>query len=70
MGTLFMEFGDILVQFNIFDAMKHPWDDHSIFHIDLINDLVDDHFSDFVHDIDLSLFSDSHDYHVCSDSGM
>ena len=27
-GTLFMEFGDIFVHFNILDAMKHPSEDH------------------------------------------
>ncbi|RDX85443.1 hypothetical protein CR513_33366, partial [Mucuna pruriens] len=32
-GTLSMEFGDNLVQFNIFEALKHPVEDHSIFSI-------------------------------------
>ncbi|RDY07591.1 hypothetical protein CR513_08267, partial [Mucuna pruriens] len=36
-----MEFGDTLVQFNIFEAMKHPTEDHSLFGIDLINELVE-----------------------------
>ncbi|RDX95321.1 hypothetical protein CR513_22180, partial [Mucuna pruriens] len=31
---------DVLVQFNIFEAMKHPTEDHSLFGIDLINELV------------------------------
>ncbi|RDX64266.1 hypothetical protein CR513_57190, partial [Mucuna pruriens] len=31
---LSMEFGDTLVQFNIFEAMKHPTKDHSLFGID------------------------------------
>ncbi|RDX97218.1 hypothetical protein CR513_20019, partial [Mucuna pruriens] len=39
-GTLSMEFGDTLVQFNIFEAMKHPTKDHSLFGIDLIDKLV------------------------------
>ncbi|RDX98628.1 hypothetical protein CR513_18417, partial [Mucuna pruriens] len=39
-GTLSMEFGDTLVQFNIFEAMKHPTEDHSLFGIDLINELI------------------------------
>nr|KYP34408.1 hypothetical protein KK1_044635 [Cajanus cajan] len=30
-GTLSMEFGDYIVQFNIFEAMKHPPENHSIF---------------------------------------
>ncbi|RDX69870.1 hypothetical protein CR513_50961, partial [Mucuna pruriens] len=38
-GTLSMEFGDTLVQFNIFEAMKHPTEDHSLFGIDLIEEL-------------------------------
>jgi len=42
-----MEFDDIVVRFNILDAMKHPSEDHSIFHVDIIDDVVDDHISDF-----------------------
>ncbi|RDY00910.1 hypothetical protein CR513_15821, partial [Mucuna pruriens] len=38
-GTLSMEFGDTLVQFNVFEAMKHPTKDHSLFGIDLIEEL-------------------------------
>ncbi|RDY00002.1 hypothetical protein CR513_16865, partial [Mucuna pruriens] len=41
-GTLSMEFDDTLVQFNIFEAMKHPIEDHSLFGIDLINELVEE----------------------------
>ena len=36
-----MEFDDIVVRFNILDAMKHPSKDHSIFHVDIIDDTVD-----------------------------
>ncbi|RDX96998.1 Retrovirus-related Pol polyprotein from transposon 17.6, partial [Mucuna pruriens] len=42
-GTLSMEFGDTLVQFNIFEAMKNPVKDTSIFGIDLIDKLVKEH---------------------------
>ncbi|RDY06276.1 hypothetical protein CR513_09760, partial [Mucuna pruriens] len=42
-GTLSMEFGDNLVQSNIFEAMKHPNEDHSLFSIDLIDELVEEH---------------------------
>ncbi|RDX99386.1 hypothetical protein CR513_17561, partial [Mucuna pruriens] len=42
-GTLSMEFGDHLVQFNIFEAMKHPTEDHSLFGIYLIDELVGEH---------------------------
>ncbi|RDX86591.1 hypothetical protein CR513_32056, partial [Mucuna pruriens] len=59
--TLLMEFGDTLVQFNIFEAMKHPIEDHSLFGIDLIDELVeeclqldgnDEDISDFAGDTD------------------
>ncbi|RDX78154.1 hypothetical protein CR513_41608, partial [Mucuna pruriens] len=40
-GTLSMEFGDTLVQFNIFEAMKHTTEDYSLFGIDLIDELVE-----------------------------
>ncbi|RDY13311.1 hypothetical protein CR513_01778, partial [Mucuna pruriens] len=40
--TLLMEFGDTLMQFNIFEAMKHPTEDHSLFSMDLIDELVED----------------------------
>ncbi|RDX94914.1 Retrovirus-related Pol polyprotein from transposon 17.6, partial [Mucuna pruriens] len=41
--TLSMEFGDNLVQFNIFEAMQHPIKDHSLFGIDVIDELVEEH---------------------------
>ncbi|RDY03440.1 Retrovirus-related Pol polyprotein, partial [Mucuna pruriens] len=61
-GTLSMEFGDTLVQFNIFEVVKHPTEDHSLFGIDLIDELVEEHFqldpdnddiSNFARDIDI-----------------
>ncbi|XP_027364478.1 uncharacterized protein LOC113871585, partial [Abrus precatorius] len=45
-GTLTMEFGDSIVRFNILDAMKHPLEEHSVFQIDLLDDLIDDQCSD------------------------
>ncbi|RDX69822.1 hypothetical protein CR513_51013, partial [Mucuna pruriens] len=42
-GTLLMEFGDTLVQFNIFEAMKHPIEDHSLFGIDLLDEIVEEY---------------------------
>ncbi|RDY05003.1 hypothetical protein CR513_11206, partial [Mucuna pruriens] len=42
--TLSMEFNDTLVQFNIFEAMKHPTEDHSLFGIDMIEELVEEYF--------------------------
>ncbi|CAJ2633227.1 uncharacterized protein LOC123890943 [Trifolium pratense] len=35
-GTMSMEFGDIVAKFNIFDAMKHPVEEHSVFYMDLV----------------------------------
>jgi len=47
-----MEFGDIVSHFNILDAMKHLSEDHSIFHAELIDDIVDEYVldSDYLHD--------------------
>ncbi|RDX61882.1 hypothetical protein CR513_59845, partial [Mucuna pruriens] len=39
-GMLSMEFDDNLVQFNIFEAIKHPIEDHSLFGIDVIDKIV------------------------------
>nr|KYP33052.1 hypothetical protein KK1_046141 [Cajanus cajan] len=48
-GALSMEFGDIFVHFNIMDAMKFPFEDHShyVFRAKLIYDLIDEHIHDF-----------------------
>ena len=37
-----MEFDDSIVRFNILDAMKHPVEEYSVFHIDVIDDLVEE----------------------------
>ncbi|RDX92306.1 hypothetical protein CR513_25582, partial [Mucuna pruriens] len=42
-GTLSMEFGDTLVQFNIFEAIKHPTEDHSIFGINFLDEIVEEY---------------------------
>ncbi|RDX86908.1 Retrovirus-related Pol polyprotein, partial [Mucuna pruriens] len=54
-GTLSMKFSDNMVQFNIFEAMKHPTENHSIFGIDVMELLVDDYIQ---LDISLSKFFD------------
>ncbi|RDX95959.1 hypothetical protein CR513_21449, partial [Mucuna pruriens] len=36
-----MDFGDTSVKFNIFEALKHPTEDHSIFNINTIDGLVE-----------------------------
>ena len=46
-STLSMEFGDIVVHFNIHDAMKHPSEDHSIFRTEILDQIVDDYMFDF-----------------------
>ncbi|KAJ9130123.1 hypothetical protein P3X46_034999 [Hevea brasiliensis] len=43
-GTLTMEFDGETVKFNIFDAMKYPTDDHSVFSIDVVDTFVQDVF--------------------------
>ena len=42
-----MEFGYIVVHFNILDAMKHQYEDHSIFRAKIIDQIVDDYMFDF-----------------------
>ena len=74
--TLFMEFGDDVVHFNIFYAMRHPTEEHFVFLVDIIDDAVDNVdictnlISDFF-DFDLGSFNyacdDSNDFiEVCS----
>ncbi|XP_042379998.1 uncharacterized protein LOC121972383 [Zingiber officinale] len=38
-GTLSMEIGDTVVRFSIFEAMKHPREDHSILRLDISEEL-------------------------------
>ena len=38
-GTLSMEFDNKIVKFNIFEAMKHPRDDQSVFSLDTLETL-------------------------------
>jgi len=42
-----MDFGDIIVRFNILDAMKHPYEDHSVLRGEILDNVVDGHVSDF-----------------------
>ena len=60
-GSLTMEIGDEKVQFNVLEAMKHPTEDHSLFCIDLLSDVVNnfafgflDIFSGFSSSLDFS----------------
>ena len=43
-GTLTMEFEGDKVEFNIYDAMQHPVDDHSLCSIDVIEPIVQEVF--------------------------
>ncbi|XP_042458213.1 uncharacterized protein LOC122042261 [Zingiber officinale] len=54
-GTLSMEIGDTVVQFSIFDAMKHPREDYSILSLDISEELDSmEFFSEFDSDSDLA----------------
>jgi len=46
-GTLSMESGDIVVHFNILDAMKHSSEDYSVFRVEIIDQIADDYMYDF-----------------------
>jgi len=52
--TLTMEFGENLVQFNILYAMNHPVEDHSMYHLDILDDIMHDNVLDILEDYDLS----------------
>ncbi|KAJ9173940.1 hypothetical protein P3X46_017023, partial [Hevea brasiliensis] len=43
-GSLTMEFNGEIGHFNIFDAMRHPTDVHSVCHVDIIDPLVQQTF--------------------------
>ncbi|RDX69933.1 hypothetical protein CR513_50886, partial [Mucuna pruriens] len=57
-GTLSMEFGDTFAKFNIFEVLKHPIKDHSIFSIDAIDGLVEDYFQIGIGNANLDDFVD------------
>ena len=63
-GTMSMEFGDIVAKFNIFYAMKHPLEEHSVFHIELISGLIDDTYSELF-SIDFLSLSGFGDVYLC-----
>ncbi|RDX73860.1 hypothetical protein CR513_46462, partial [Mucuna pruriens] len=66
--TLSMEFGDNLVQFNIFIVMKHPPEDHSLYNIDMIDELVEEFTQlDFGSD-NMSPFIEISNAFPCADS--
>lgn len=70
-GTMSMEFGDIIAKFNIFDSMKHPMEEHSIFHIKLLYKLVNDTYSELLADFTtLSDFDDIYCCDACTDTHL
>ncbi|RDY07557.1 hypothetical protein CR513_08305, partial [Mucuna pruriens] len=64
-GMVSMEFGDTLVQFNIFEAMKHPIEDHSLFGIDLLDEIVEEYFQLNSSNEDIEKFTGSADEINC-----
>ena len=61
-STLSMEFGDSIVHFNAFDAMKHLVEEHLVLSVDVISDLVDDVYDDLrVAYPDIAYLDDSFD---------
>ena len=68
-GSLSMEFDGSVIRFDIFHAMKHFPEDHSVFHIDFLDE-IDEHVLDVLHDPDLPSFTDSFSCPACTDSEM
>ena len=62
-GNFSMEFGDYVVHFNIFETMRHPAKEHSIFLVDIIDDVVDS--VDICTNL-LSDFSNFYDFNIGS----
>ncbi|RDX82621.1 Retrovirus-related Pol polyprotein from transposon 17.6, partial [Mucuna pruriens] len=64
-GMLSMEFDDTLVQFNIFKAMKHPTEDHSLFGIDLLDEIVEEYLQLNNSSEDIEKFAENADESNC-----
>jgi len=54
-----MEFSDSLLQFNILNAIKHSIQDHSIYHIDKLFEIMDDDLLEFLGDLNFSDFTNT-----------
>ncbi|MCI60197.1 hypothetical protein A2U01_0081452, partial [Trifolium medium] len=67
-GRLSMAFGQHVIHFNLFDAMKHPHEEHSVFALDLIDDLIDDECADqFIVDFpSIAGFNDTYTCQSCT----
>ncbi|RDX70780.1 hypothetical protein CR513_49934, partial [Mucuna pruriens] len=62
---LSMEFGDTLVQFNIFEAVKHPTKNHSLFGIDLLDEIVEEYLQLNSSSEDIEKFAENADESSC-----
>ncbi|RDX96575.1 hypothetical protein CR513_20750, partial [Mucuna pruriens] len=62
---LSIKIGDTLVQFNIFEAMKHPTEDHSLFGIDLLDEIIEEYFQLKGNSEDIENFARSTDEISC-----
>ncbi|KAK2451735.1 hypothetical protein QL285_010765 [Trifolium repens] len=70
-GTMSMEFGDIVAKFNIFDAMKHPSEEHLVFQMELLFEIVDEFNLDlFSADPSLYGFDDDYSCDDCTDTNL
>ncbi|RDY09789.1 hypothetical protein CR513_05802, partial [Mucuna pruriens] len=65
-GTLSMEFGDNMVEYIIFEAMKHPTKNHLIFYLDVVYRLGDDYMNLNYEFLDFDDFKDCH--YTCTKS--
>ncbi|RDX94420.1 Retrovirus-related Pol polyprotein from transposon 17.6, partial [Mucuna pruriens] len=66
--TLSIEFNDNLVSFNIFEVMKHPTEGHSLFSIDIIDELVKEYMQLGINSVEISHFVEILDVIDCFDS--
>ncbi|MCI50675.1 hypothetical protein A2U01_0071919, partial [Trifolium medium] len=65
-GTLSMAFGNHVIKFNVFDAMQHPNEEHSVFALELHDSLIDDACTDEFID-DFPSIADLNDTYTCGD---
>ncbi|RDY02056.1 Retrovirus-related Pol polyprotein, partial [Mucuna pruriens] len=63
--TLSIEFRDTYMKFNIFEVLKHPVEDHSIFSIDAIDGLMEEYFQLGIGDASLADFVNISDVIDC-----
>lgn len=70
-GTMSMEFGDIIAKFKFFCAIKHPMEEHYVFHIEFLSDLVNGTYSELLSDFpSLSNFDYTYSCNSCTDTNL